>query len=275
MKLKILLIPILFKLRVLKFLNLVILINDIKIPFFGNAGYFHTLSNEKWLENLYQYLFIRIENLQSSTLIDVGVNLGQSILAAKKVNPDMEIIGFEPNPFCCFYTNYLININNLRKVDIVPSALANGAGLMNLYSKDFNQFDPSGSIIHNYRENQSYKTLINTVSEEILNSRQLNEVGVIKIDVEGAEVVVIDGLKKIISKYKPVIIMEVLPAYSNKNEMRVAGIENLNNFVRANDYKIFLIGPQNSFEELEYFEIHSNPNNINYLLLPKEKANIF
>ena len=56
--------------------------------------------HEPWmLQNL-----VQIAEQAEGTFVDVGVNLGQTLLAVKSIGEDWDYLGFEPNPCCLFYT---------------------------------------------------------------------------------------------------------------------------------------------------------------------------
>lgn len=53
--------------------------------------------------------------LRSGTFLDIGVNLGLTLIKVKSVNADRNYIGFKPNPACVFYIEELKRINKLSK----------------------------------------------------------------------------------------------------------------------------------------------------------------
>ena len=54
-----------------------------------------------------------LENLlkkKNGAYLDIGVNIGQTLMKLKSVNPKIEYIGFEPNATCVHYVNKLIDM---------------------------------------------------------------------------------------------------------------------------------------------------------------------
>ena len=56
----------------------------------------------------------RLFKLKSGAFIDVGVNLGQTLLKVAAIDPGRAYVGFEPNPACVDYVWKLIETNNLE-----------------------------------------------------------------------------------------------------------------------------------------------------------------
>src|SRR5919205_552723 len=57
-------------------------------------------------------------------LVDVGVNIGQTLLKLRSIARDAPYVGFEPNPFCIQFVNELIALNGFDRCVLLPVALA-------------------------------------------------------------------------------------------------------------------------------------------------------
>ncbi|MCP4828081.1 MAG: hypothetical protein GY889_04320, partial [Proteobacteria bacterium] len=87
-----------------------------RIPMLGGLGGAMRRHHEPWmLQNL-----IQIESESEGCFVDVGVNLGQTLLAVKSIRADWDYIGFEPNPYCVFYTMNLVKLNALEGCTVFP-----------------------------------------------------------------------------------------------------------------------------------------------------------
>ena len=64
---------------------------------------------EPWMNSVLKDVFKVCEG----TFLDIGVNLGQTLLHVKTLEPARKYIGFEPNPTCCFYANSLIEFKRV------------------------------------------------------------------------------------------------------------------------------------------------------------------
>ena len=79
--------------------------------------------------------------------------------------------------------------------------------------------------------------------DEYLRKENINEVKIIKIDIEGAELPALKGMDNILSRLKPVLMVEVSPdvTKSSKERLRVFDLlyqKNYERFVIQNDGKL-------------------------------------
>jgi hypothetical protein len=88
-----------------------------KIPIRDGIGFDHLNPREEWLDVVLRTLLPK----RQGTFINVGVNIGQTLLKVKSFDDGRPYVGFEPNPICCCYCDDLIRLNNIRQVTIVPS----------------------------------------------------------------------------------------------------------------------------------------------------------
>lgn len=56
--------------------------------------------------------------------LDVGVNLGQTLMSFRSIDQERQYIGFEPNPECVAVTNRIIEINKIKDAIVIPLACA-------------------------------------------------------------------------------------------------------------------------------------------------------
>src|SRR5262245_40272959 len=62
---------------------------------------------EPWMLEILDGLLARTKG----AFIDVGVNVGQTLVKVKSISIDRSYIGFEPNPACLYYVGELIKQN--------------------------------------------------------------------------------------------------------------------------------------------------------------------
>ena len=74
--------------------------------------------------------------------------------------------------------------------------------------------------------------------DDITPALGISRLDVLKIDVEGAELMVLKGSKKLIVKYKPLIMLEI-----NNDTYQSAGytIQDIKDFFRSLNYSCYLI----------------------------------
>tara|TARA_B110000046_G_C12980413_1_gene393048 strand:- start:584 stop:1096 length:513 start_codon:yes stop_codon:yes gene_type:complete len=119
---------------------------EVKIPIRGNVGLTNMQLQQNWLDLLIKIFSLK-DNL--STFVDVGVNIGQTLLRLKTIYPEIDYLGFEPNSTCTAYVQKLIAINKFKNCTVQNVALSTEIGTLQL-EKD-SDTDSRASLIHNLR----------------------------------------------------------------------------------------------------------------------------
>lgn len=221
-----LLLRILKKIKLLNYLNLTIKIKSynsvFKIPIINSVGFQNIRTTEQWMLDLLK-LIIPIST--NKNFVDVGVNIGQTLLKLRAVDKEMNYIGFEPNPSAVYYTNQLIKVNKFKNTSLIPVGLSDKSAVLTLKIYNNSDVDPSASIISEFRPTEKvieekYIPVFNINDITTLQST-LHQTSILKIDVEGAELEVLQSMKPILEIAFPLIIMEILPVYNAQNTYRI------------------------------------------------------
>ncbi len=129
---------------------------------------------------------------KGDVFLDIGANTGfYSILASKLVGEEGKVISFEPNPI--MFKRYTFNLacNDVSNVSTFDYGLADKEGSFKL------NLDPGNlggaSIIHSYEQhgNQSVEVKCRTLVD-VLDEQSIDHINFMKIDVEGAEPLVLN-----------------------------------------------------------------------------------
>ncbi len=264
------------KFGLLKILNLSFKItvnnNSFKIPVIAGIGFNNLFMSEVWMVQVLE----KITKLKHGTFIDVGVNIGQTLIKLRSVDKEREYLGFEPNPLCVFYTEELIKKNNIQKSTVISAGIYNQSKVLTLnlyYEKDSS--DSSASIIENFRTQEVKKKFFVPVFSAGTLKHLFNNISIIKIDVEGAELEVIESFKKQILQFRPFILTEILPVYEKSNTFRRERTEKIVSFISKMDYIIFRIIKNqndtfNKFEKITHISVHADLSLCEYIFVPKE-----
>lgn len=271
-----LIVKVLNKFRLLHFINInvAIYINNIKvyIPILGRVGIPNLTISEQWMIDLLKIVLEKFDG----TFIDIGVNVGQTLLKLRCVNEKVEYIGFEPNSSCVFYSNKLIQINKFKNCTVIPVGISNITSLGILNFQNNSATDSGASIIPEFRskttiDHTEYIPLfeINQI-DKIIN---INEFAILKIDVEGAELEVLISFYDLIMKHQPIILLEILPVYNSSNRFRIERQTQVISIIFALNYSIFRVIKENDkfigLQEVIEIEIHSDLNKCDYVLISK------
>ena len=161
---------------------------------------------------------------KKSIVIDIGANLGQSVTSIARVCRPSEIIAFECNPNCINSLQRIGKINSLLrgiKFSLINRALGD-------FCQSFNFMVPTVGGVEYIQEGFLEGTIVNektiaarlkcdaseleysiqSVKVEMLDSYNFNP-GLIKIDVQGAELTVLKGALNTIAKCKPILLIEL------------------------------------------------------------------
>jgi len=148
------------------------------------------------------------------TYIDIGANIGYfTLIAAKIVGEEGEIFAFEPEPLNFDLLVKNIALNKYENVIPMQKAISNKDGTAKLFV-DRISFG-SHSLITPGKDVHSFGQDTIEVEAQTLDSFFKNYTGkidLVKIDVEGAELAVLEGMESIINQNKELIIItEFLP----------------------------------------------------------------
>ncbi len=138
------------------------------------------------------------------------MNIGQTLLKVKTLRSEIEYIGFEPNSACISYTHQLIKANKFKYCTIFNCALSSSVQFRILEKTliDDSRASMIAQLRPGYFENQEQILAIDF--DTFFIDRIISFV---KIDVEGSELEVINGMKNSIMKYQPLIVCEVLDSH--------------------------------------------------------------
>ena len=149
--------------------------------------------------------------------------MGQTLVKVKSIGRDIPYVGFEPNPFCVQYVRRFIEENQLPHCDILPVALGDAADVVTFFTHCAD--DQGATIVDQSAQAQSSAQRqhvavfpLDALSNDLLPSG----VRIVKIDVEGAELATLSGMKNFIGHQRPWIVCEVLHADSPQNLARVS-----------------------------------------------------
>ena len=132
--------------------------------------------------------------------IDIGANLGLFTDFMSKASK--HVFAFEPNPYPLENLKHLIDKN----VTILPIALGNTNGPTEIrIPHHANGWSSNGASLASKTEESG--KLINIQCRK-LDSLNLENIGLIKIDVEGFEIEVLKGARETLLKNKPAMIIE-------------------------------------------------------------------
>lgn len=185
-----------------------------KISCYNNDHYFYnSLSSNNPYEQSMIDSYLKPFVLNSSSILDIGSHIGYHSVAYSRINPNTRILAFEPQKMVFDLLKQNIEDNSINNVTAFNLAVSNKSGTFSLSSSIPDGNNANTNI--EYGTNKEFNlggVSLGKNGEQIktttIDSLDLKELDFVKIDVEGAEPLVIIGGINTIKKYKPVICYE-------------------------------------------------------------------
>ena len=137
-------------------------------------------------------------------VVDVGANIGYyTLLAATIVGPTGKVIAFEPSVSNCTLVRKSLRANEVTWAKVHPYAVADEEGVVGFLMDDSNGVIGRGDLA-------AFPTRV----EAITLDRFLEDeprVEVIKMDIEGAEALALQGMENFVRRHMPIVFSEFAP----------------------------------------------------------------
>jgi FkbM family methyltransferase len=217
--------------------------------------------------------------------IDVGTNIGDTLLDFLEVaGNDRQYVGFEPNPACTLTLSAIIETIRLANASFVPVGLSDRNGMFELLTRAGNPTDIAASLLEGVRPTWKYdrQWVPCFKFSDIADDLKLNAISFIKIDVEGAELLVLKGMKEQLDSARAPILCEVLRRDPDADAIEYSDhISGLKAILESINYVIFRIDRRGS--NIAYIPCDEFPDVVftaenwdlcDYIFLPAERATI-
>jgi FkbM family methyltransferase len=216
--------------------------------------------------------------------IDVGANVGQTLLDYCASPAKSGYLGFEPNPACAARLGEIIKSSALADCAVVPAALSAATGIIQLHLSSDAPTDTCATHVGESRPEAGLEAIniaayrFDDISDALLRGRRIS---LVKIDVERGELDVLRGMERLMLERRTPIMCEVLHHHNpDTRETSLNHHRQLAELILSRQYCIFRIdktqheGDLAGFTRMEAFpdEVygHGNQHLCDYLLLPEE-----
>ena len=162
-----------------------------------------------------------------NVVIEAGGNIGSLMVPIARLIPQGILMTFEPERTAFNALAGNVAINNLRNVWPFQQALGKTPGQINIPELDIDKTDNFGGLEldKDYSQCPHYPVMLNSI-----DNLGLLKCDLIKIDVEGMELSVLEGALQTIEKLKPMLIVE---------DDRKQKSTDLRNFIKSKGYTIY------------------------------------
>ena len=175
---------------------------------------------------------IKKHALNGSTVVEIGTNLGIHTLSlSKTVGENGKVIAFEPNPKLFSKLFMTLEINNVKNTKLFVTTNENSE----------------------LNENSNF-----SFDQINVDSLDLENVSLIKINTEGKEEIILNGMKQTLEKQRPIILLKIAKG---------------NDYETANqDIKDYISSIKEKLQSMnfEVIKVHSD----DYIAYPKEEKEV-
>jgi FkbM family methyltransferase len=203
--------------------------------------------------------------MRPGTFIDIGANVGQTLADFLSAGANAPYLGFEPNARCLSFLSDLVGASGFPNVEFVPVGLWNQGGLQRLYMTSDSPTDLTASLRPELRpaSNRRQQWIWSATLDEVLKTMGDPALALIKIDVEGSELEVLQGMTRTLQRETPPILCEVLLADPAADRaLYRQRTEALQAFLRQLGYRILRVqftsdDTFRGFSEVPFFPVDS------------------
>jgi FkbM family methyltransferase len=158
---------------------------------------------------------------RDSAAIDVGANIGiYTVVLATAIGTGGRVLAFEPAPENVGRLRRNLRMNGISNVDLFPLAVGTGSESVALYLSDDPACHSTSAVAAERRAGRSLTVAASSL-DMVWNEVRRPQVSVVKIDVEGTEIGVLEGARELLAAWRPTLLVEI------KSAVRLAHIEGL------------------------------------------------
>jgi FkbM family methyltransferase len=182
---------------------------------------------------------------------DIGANVGFfSVLLGRLAGPTGSIYAFEPVPKNALTIERNARLNRLDNIKVLQVACSNESGMSELLLAHH----IGGAVLKNVGvpPDLAGSLIVETVSiDTLVEDRQIKPPRFIKIDVEGAEMEVLQGMQRVLNAWGPTVILELDDESADACEEKVRVCQR---FLQDLDYRMEFLPA--SYPDSKWFVRH-------------------
>jgi len=222
---------------------------------------------------------------EEDEVIDVGANYAYITHRLANICKKGKVYAFEPIPFTYNVCKRIVEKHQFKNVELYHKGVGNkneemefSAPLINFGGISAGQAHMVGrnnelagkEEYYQFNEAKTFKCDVVTIDSFLPNIKNLTFV---KIDIEGAELFALQGMKETLKKWKPVIMLEITPFFLSGFNLKE---QDVRDFFQPLDYLFFKYDKtinklipykKSSFEDSNYIMLHTvHINKLSHLI---------
>ena len=201
----------------------------------------------------------------SGVFLDIGANIGLFSTYVAKLLPKTQCFAFEPNPLLAQCLRKTVEKSPFPQIHVQEVCLSDKVGSVDLYlhkrnSGGHSMIDSSIDLV----ERDLPLSVQSTTLDRWMQQAPISKVDAIKMDVQGAELLVLQGAKDTILKSRPLLLIEIenenLLKEINAGSKWMADLfENFSIRIAGENLKFGVVAlPEIAKKEIALGHLHSN-----------------
>lgn len=139
------------------------------------------------------------------TFVNIGANIGfHALIGAKRVESSGKVIAVEPVNSVAEMIAKNASLNSFENITVIKAACSNHLGRATIYSGDSTA---TNSLIRERTQGNNEVEVEMTTVDELVKAHDLKP-SLLSIDIEGAEIECLEGSRKTLEAFRPVIMLE-------------------------------------------------------------------
>ena len=177
--------------------------------------------------------------------IDVGANYGAYTMAASRaVGPSGRVLSFEPATQSYAVLQRNVQIGRCTNVTALRLGLSSRQQHMVLRLRDDSS---TNAIAHAPRPGEAFERIVTSTLDAELERQAIQQVHMVKIDVEGAEELVLQGASALLRRSRPALLFEFNPEAATALGLTSDGAWRL---LRDHGYRFFQLDARHGIDEI-------------------------
>jgi FkbM family methyltransferase len=184
-------------------------------------------------------LYLLSEIQDGDVFLDIGANIGLFSVVAAKKNSSIKIHAFEPIPVNACLFEASIHLNGIKSIKLNRCCVGNVVGKIEFSLAS----DSAYSSIHDTGRMPEIDKIITeiTILDRYCEINDLKRVDIMKIDVEGAEKLVLDGAQNLFSKHNRKPRLVLMELYDENFKIFNTSIDEVIKVMQHYGYKAFVV----------------------------------
>ena len=196
---------------------------------------------------------------EGDAVLDIGAQIGfMSIVFAKCVGTSGKVFAFEPEQANYDLLIGNISLNGFANIEPFHVAIADVRGTLNLF---LGKGENTGvhSTVFNDRTQQSQSIQVPAIPiDELVVERNIPKVALVKIDIEGAELKALRGMRALLERDKPVMLIELSAELQNLSGISIRTFKSV--LLEEFGYEAFTLTEQGTLRPTPTSAFHLNDN---------------